>query len=501
MFGAFGDSGFDDKHCFDRYDRLAPYGLKENDGEMFEEDLVDWYAVDWGTLQAQCVEENTDLFAPGNNRTKVVGLELPPEKMRREQGQTQNESPHSHSTKEVPRQYTSRKAVLIRTTESQIYNSEVMQHLRSMIEELSLQTGGEYMVYLLVEVTDDGHDIFDMTRQHLIIRSVPREFREIAILFNRELLKAWYPKVKSVGGQSLHSNQPIQLFSLQNPQFSHVWEVALETRYTGNWYNLLSNSMEWARQQPRRLQWERAEKFYIPSHHGSYANFSETIAAEYPNGGIWGPLSNMAIRNPVGPEPPTITPQEDDFEWGIGDDADDIVPSVLLKTKGTSIFSHNKVKGLTDDATRRALMVSPVKCMSKTLLGAMHDAQLNGIDMRPELFAHTMALVHGLKVAALPLPMFFENTTTTSADVDRMFNDPKKDFFLDNNKWTLPIKANTTFWWPLQFEQYPQQLYRRWYGVDQEGQQLDERQTGRLCLPGMLLYPVKDIGIKTEDFN
>ena len=503
MFGGFNETGLDGLYCFDRFGRFGPYGLNDDDERgIFEEMTFDWKKVNWGSLQNNCIQRNGGLFGVEANQTNVLPLTVPgkksyqtkkkPEKDSTEKGlltrsQTRNSKP-----------YVSRKAVLIKVHHLTKYNEEATYNLRSMITELTLHTGGEYAVYLLVEITDPDRQIHtaEAVYKKALWDFVPSEFQGIALLYNTKVLEAWYPKVGYAGGSTLHSNQALQIFSQLNPQFSHIWGMDFGVRYTGNWYGFFSNAMNWARQQPRKLQWERAEKFFIPSHHGTYTKFSSDISAWHNGAGVWGPVFNSAVEKPLGPDPPSNTPQEDDFFWGVGEDADDIVPSVLVKPDHADIFQPNEVGGFEPGSTRRASIIPPVNCLSRTLLSAMHEAQLRGIDMRPELFPHTMALMHGLKAVSLPVPIFFDNATMPVEDVDGMFNDPTKLFFVDeDNEWTHPIKAKATYWSRLGggMEQYSQQLYGRWYGVDREGKQLPESQVGRLCLPGMLIHPVMDV--------
>ena len=481
MFGSYKELAIDDGVCFDRYSRYAASGLTDDDTEGFANATLDWDRVEWGALQDHCVGENLQRFKPEDQCNTTTQLHMPAS------DKPTGEKPGNNTVLDAQnsKSFTSRKAVLVRAADSQKYSTEVVHHLRAMITELSLNTGGEYSVYLLVEALDPKKNVG-------IPDSVPVEFRDMTLVYNSNILEAWYPKVGYNGGNSRHGNQAVQLFSLDNPQYSHVWEVTLDVRYTGNWYDLLSKTMDWARRQPRKLQWERAEKFYIPSYHGSYANFSASLVKDNPRGGVWGPMLNEAIRTILGPQPETLTPLEDDFFWGVDEDADDIVPNVLVNTKDTPLFENDELKGFSPRTARRALMVSPMKCLSKRLLRAMHEAQIAGLDMRPELLSHSLALAHGLKVAAAPLPIYFDNDTSTY-DVNSMFNDPTKKFMLDSNEKTLAFKADTTYWWPLKHEQFAKTLYRRWYGVNWEGKQVDEGQTGRLCLPAMLLHPVSDV--------
>lgn len=64
--------------------------------------------------------------------------------------------------------------------------------------ELSLHSGAEYEVFLLVHVKDDTIPIYsdDNTVQRLKEIYIPAEFRNMTIFFNNKLLEAWYPKVE-----------------------------------------------------------------------------------------------------------------------------------------------------------------------------------------------------------------------------------------------------------------------------------------------------------------
>ena len=63
--------------------------------------------------------------------------------------------------------------------------------------EAGLSSGGEYVVFLLVDVKDGERRIFHDAKsyQKALEDFVPQELRSIAVLFDRELLQSWYPKV------------------------------------------------------------------------------------------------------------------------------------------------------------------------------------------------------------------------------------------------------------------------------------------------------------------
>ena len=72
-----------------------------------------------------------------------------------------------------------------------------MINIRSLIAEAALSSGGEYAVYLLVHIKDTSKMIFENRTNYeaALEDAVPREFRNIAVLFDESLLRAWYPKV------------------------------------------------------------------------------------------------------------------------------------------------------------------------------------------------------------------------------------------------------------------------------------------------------------------
>ena len=457
--------------------------------------------MNWGSLQDECTQENKEQYAPEHSRPNFSKLELPSSDKSKSEQEKAGHKRRSDEKKNGGQVYRQRTAVVLRGWDSVKYTPELRESMRSMIHELSLETGGEYAVYLLVEIKNPSLPIWESEAAYneALNSCVPPEFRSLTLLFNQALLEKWYPDTNpSNGGQALHMNQPLQLFSLFNPQFDHMWGIELDVRYIGNWYNYLASMASWSQEQPRKLQWELASNFYMPSFHGTYTNYTSKISALYPNGGIWGPLKNPGIPKPIGPNPPKASPMEDDFEWGVGEDADDITPSAVIDTAGTGLFRLNPVAGFEAETERHALMVTPVKRLSRRLLKVMHEAQLGGFDMRSELFAHTIALAHGLKVVHVPIPMYYNDSTATPGEVDVIFNDGPNDrrakIWADGGaEEQLQAMSKTTYWWRLEFEQFPRKLYRRWYGLDDEGKPLSEQEAGRLCIPGLMLHPVKDV--------
>jgi hypothetical protein len=93
--------------------------------------------------------------------------------------------------------YKPRSAVVIRTWHDMEYTPNDLQHVRAMIMELSLHSGAEYEVFLLVHVRDDSVPIFsdEEAVQKLKDEYLPVEFHDMAVFFNYKLLEGWYPKI------------------------------------------------------------------------------------------------------------------------------------------------------------------------------------------------------------------------------------------------------------------------------------------------------------------
>jgi hypothetical protein len=90
-----------------------------------------------------------------------------------------------------------RTAIVIRSWETYEYTPEDLWYLRSMISEAALTTGGEYAVYLLVDIKNKSQNIHKDPAAYaaMLEYCVPEELRSIAILFDETLLESWYPGV------------------------------------------------------------------------------------------------------------------------------------------------------------------------------------------------------------------------------------------------------------------------------------------------------------------
>lgn len=188
----------DPTKCYIGHSRLGPYGY--GDGDFFQESdettppRVNWTNVDWGNLQSECFENNRKLYAP--NATTYSKFVMP-DKLSGETSKLK-QSEHASPTSEVTK---SRTAVIFRSWASYEFKGSILPYLRSLITELSLQSGGEYEVFLLVQIKNTNLDIFSDPDLHysLLEQVVPPELRGITFLWSEALLEAWYPKIPGHG--------------------------------------------------------------------------------------------------------------------------------------------------------------------------------------------------------------------------------------------------------------------------------------------------------------
>lgn len=194
-FGSYEALGLDGDVCTDRYSRFGAYGYDEDSNEEvpgFERPRrVNWQSVDWHRLQEVCLERNANRYSPGTitNTTLERPLSFNPSELPK---RSTDDSAGTRS-----RRYQSRSALLVRTWSNMKWTRNHREYLRALIMELSLHSGGEYEVFLLVHVKEDELPIFSDPKTIAELRlAIPSEFRDMALFFNNKLLEAWYPKIE-----------------------------------------------------------------------------------------------------------------------------------------------------------------------------------------------------------------------------------------------------------------------------------------------------------------
>ena len=175
---------FDDHICFERYGRFGAYGLADKSVPSPHRKIqseMDWESVDWAFLQKKCVAENSD-------RYDMTPRPIPGD------GNYERKAPGSFQYGSFRKQRT---AVLCRLHDEFKYTTDSIRSMRSMISELSLQSGGEYEVFLLVQVKDKSIPIFEDQEVYERVRKslVPKEFLNMTILWNEALWGQLYPKI------------------------------------------------------------------------------------------------------------------------------------------------------------------------------------------------------------------------------------------------------------------------------------------------------------------
>lgn len=209
MFGSYNATGLASDFCLDRHARYDPYGYDEGDfvanggrRKANRASKVQWDKVDWGYLQGDCLMRNQYRYEslPWANRTTTLWMPRPEDIDDVDNTLVFPEDASQKSTsyrlRKSGQKYKQRTAIIIRTEESSEWTVDTIQYLRSMIMELSLQSGAEYEIIIMVEIKDTNAGIFDShaSYQQTLKKAVPGEFMNSAILFNRQLLEKWYTK-------------------------------------------------------------------------------------------------------------------------------------------------------------------------------------------------------------------------------------------------------------------------------------------------------------------
>ena len=210
---------------------------------------------------------------------------------------------------------------------------------------------------------------------------------------------------------------------------------------------------------------------------------------------------------PVGPEPPTATPEEDNFEWGVGEEADFINLSPVFDVEGSGFLFKNAKDHYPDGkkTPARATATVPISRFSKRLLRAMYHGQASlGIAMFPEMFPESTALHHGLKLVVFPLPVYMDYAKNPEA-IERTFNADEGKTLLNPPYKYGDIWHRMTYWHSMDRKtSFPDELYKRWLGYvstmsfcSLSHSDSDVRQSNdpleRVCLPGIVLHPVKGV--------
>ncbi|KXT05485.1 hypothetical protein AC579_1658 [Pseudocercospora musae] len=505
FYGDYKLLGLKDEVCFERFGRYGPYGYGYNETHGgLGPGIISEHAgsektlgkmgfvrydnnTDWGSAQQRCAEKNKARFTEDRRSGK----------------------------KRVSRQ-----AYVLRSWTGFEYGTHQIYAIRAMIAELALKSGGEYDVHLLVHVKNNSNPIWADKRvyQQTLQDNVPREFWNITTLWSEKQMELYYPdpfpdNFANMAGSKLHgvyrsAHFPLQWFAQQHPEYDHFWNWEMDVRYSGHYYDFNDKIAEWAKMQPRKGMWERARRFYIPKYHGSWQNFTNFVEQETATTDteknnveqsgpvpIWGPVQDFQNMGMLDPRPEVLPPstyEADNYEWGVGEDADLLTfnpifdPSLTNWVFSWDISGYNRTL---PPPPRRAAIITVAR-LSKRLLDTMHkEVWLMKHTMFPEMWPPTVAMHHGLKAVYVPHPVFFDRDWDL-AYMNQVFNYP-------TNTWDSPFGwgehnlLGSSFYYNSGFSGA---LWRRWLGQWENGEggkRLEEEGTGRMCLRGILHHPIK----------
>jgi hypothetical protein len=485
LLGSHKEVGFDSARCYDRIERLEIYGdappesgpgiatTVGGDNEPLPDQRPSWTRARWGPAQDQCYEKN---------RERV---------------------PH-------------REAFIIRTWATYEYSKYDIAVLRAIVSEVALASRGKYTVHFLVHVQDDSIPIWASEEEYnrVLRESLPEEFQGMATLWSVAQMKLIYPPpfpesiVNFSGGdvyqayRSLHF--PLQYFAEKHPEFDYFWQWEMDIRVTGHYHELLETVGAWAARQPRDYAWERSAKFFIPTLHGTYAQFSEQIKKEIED------AEETPIKGPQRDQEKLFPIPEQKLPKGSDHITDLVTLNPMFDPSRTRWAFHDDITGYTDGRppTRAALITA--SRMSRRLLQLMHkETWANNHTMFPEMFPASIALHYGLKAVYAPLPVYFDRDWP-AGHANEIFNNAKVGaqgqaagmdhgggYFHDKGGSVFGpgehVFRGSSYYSNAAFASY---LWKRWLGKENSNNEIQWESEkgpggGRMCLPMMVLHPIK----------
>ncbi|KAI4125500.1 MAG: hypothetical protein LQ338_004202 [Usnochroma carphineum] len=581
--------GLRDDICFERFGRLGPYGYgyslkrggtgaglhgdREGAEELWTESdgisEVDYSAIKWAKVQASCAKKNAARFTPteqagedtflglntdqegalpgGNADDKSTDTEIDRTVGKRDTQHTPaaaNQSAANPGSANKNVTLLPRTALLIRTWWDFQYSTEDIIYLRSLITELSLLSGGEFIIHFLIHVRDDNVPIWADRKiyDRVLENALPAEFRGMGTLWSERQMGLIYGGIQEsffrdlpVHGVYRSTFMPVQYFSHLHPEYDFIWNWEMDVRYTGQWYHFFDRIRKWTKAQPRKGLWERNGRFYIPSVHGSWEDFKQMVRVQTEMGtdspnNIWSGLK-APTGNPIpganptqpkadtpvwGPEPPPdvltdqddprppTTHEKDRYEWGVGEEADLITFNPLFDPDGTTWFFTEDITGYNTTASlppRRAAITTTSRLSRRLLTLMHHETVLKRHTMFSEMWPASVSLHHGLKAVYAPHPMYIDRDWPPSylaAVMNAGRNGASGGARTSVYGGREHNFKGTTWFYDAGFAP---NLWRRWLGlkVDNDGGEREEvAGEGRMCLPGVLLHPVKGVELVVE---
>ncbi|KAL4742881.1 hypothetical protein BDV11DRAFT_179698 [Aspergillus similis] len=524
-------------------------GHREGSERVWEEfPPVDFRRVSWAAAQKRCLLKNSHRFGdlPQAQPERVFSMALDsPSGKEGVNGTPEIQETDPKNATEDNRQRLPRTAVVIRTWHDFRYTPDDILYLRSIIAELSLLSGGEYTVHFLIHVRDTNLQIWadDETYDRVLEDALPEEFHGMGTLWSEQQMSVVYAGMEetwarglSVHGVYRSTFMPMQYFASRHPEYDYYWNWEMDARYTGHWYHLFDKVVNWARQQPRRGLWERNSRFYVPSVHGSWDDFRQMVRVQTELGTnspsnmwsagathdlahgekparrqgdkfIWGPVrpDEQDVFEVDGEGIPPSTMEKDKYEWGVNEEADLIVFNPIFDPDGTTwplkddVTGYNRENGL---PPRRAAIITASRLSRKLLLTMHKETTFKRHTMFSEMWPATTALQHGFKAVYVPHSVYIDRNWPTEY-LESVFNAGRNGASGGARPSVFGDREHnfrgTTWFYSAGFSP---NLWRRWLGykVDNDGGEQEELAgEGRMCLPPMLLHPVKEVEMIIDD--
>ncbi|EGX45006.1 hypothetical protein AOL_s00173g107 [Orbilia oligospora ATCC 24927] len=504
-YGSYEALGLDDSVCFERRMRFGGYGWKDRDEipkNPKDEDILfdrEW-RIDWKQVQDECVKMNSGRFDENDNNTLLDG----------EKGEKKKKK--------------KRTAVVLRVWNSYPFTRFDYVVLRSLITELNVNTGGEYGVHLLMHVKDidmdaDKVDVRnEKIKRKILEESIAEEFWGITTLWSENLMKEEYKELQ--GGKEWREHGiydayrsiwlPQQWFSKMHEEYEYFWSLEMDVKYTGHWYHLFDKIDTFARNQPRRGLWARNARFYVPSVHGSYQDFTEMVEMRSsPEERIWGAVEGVEVMDKKLKVEKKFEREEDDegYKWGKGENADLVTLSPMFEVVNTTWVIKDDFTGYGNERPekenynpywtgppRRGAVVAVYR-FSRRLLNAMEVENRGGRHMGVEMFPASVALQYGYKGVYAPHPVFMDRRWP-GRYLEKILNGGEKGSSGGNERSLFGKREHHFGGSGFYYGSYwPRGVMGVWMGGEWEGKGGEgwERERGRGCLGGMVVHPVKDL--------
>lgn len=493
-FGSSKELGLRRDVCYDRINRFGPYGagyplsqgglgisMEGDTGGIEDIPKIDYRKIKWVNAQSRCSKRNPQLPV-------------------------------------------SKKAFVIRTWHDFEYTPYTIMMLRAMISELSIASGGEYTVHFLIHVRDDSIDIFESEEvyNNILKTSLPSEFEGMGTLWSIPQMKEIYPPpfpdslVNFSGGplysayRSLH--WALQWFATQHPEYDYFWQWEMDIRVTGHYYELLNQVSSWAENQPPEYLWERSSRLYISElYQDSYKNYGNSIVKEWKKKGlkpVSGPQLSERDRLPYADSKlgSSSTPTE-----GM---VDLITFNPLFDPTGSLWAFRDDITGYPfppaeRPPTRSALIT--VTRLSRRLLLQMHAETLQRKrTMFPEMFPASIAIQYGFRAVYAPMPIWMRhdwparhadevfNNVKISREGYKMGMDDHGEGYFHGEGGSVFGPGEHVFRGSSYYSNaaFAGGLWRTWLGREEERAGWEENTPdglagGRMCLPMMMLHPIK----------